>query len=801
MATKKPDSRAQLEARKKELEAQVKQTKDLEQQKILKHAISDINDKLAEDGEAALRRVKEEKKIAEKVLELTGKKSDLNKAIIDEQEALLQIEQEKLAIQIKQLETGEATEEEIAATVAQIQTYQKILEQVTDTAQEHADQISNAGDLAKNLGASIGLASKYQETFMGKMSSTLDGLANNVEAQKEFKNQLKETFHPMNLLSSLASKIFQSTMLAAASYDQAAASFNAATGAAGEYNKAIEEASRGATSLGVSTADAGAAMGALHANMSGFTNLSKDTAATLAQGTAALEKLGISSATTAKNIDMLGKHMGLSAEAALDQQNKMAEFAAGIGVSSAKMAEDFGQATSLMVQYGADGERMFKNLAKTAKSTGIEMQTLLGIVGKFDTFEGAGEAAGKLNAILGGPLLNSVELLTASEDERVAMLQEAVAMSGKSWEAMNKYEKQSLMAAAGISDLDTAGRLFGNNSEEVTQKQKDLNKMIETSQTVVQKLELIMRNFAIMIGPLVDRISNLATGINKLFDEYEGLGTTLKWVTGIFATLMVLWKGFVAVTKLQALWSTIAAAATVKQGLANIALGSSAGPASAGIVVIGQAAAVSWKYLLAFGAAALMVGAGIALAALGIAELVKSFAELSGEQMINAVAMIATFTASLLLLGSFGVPVAIGLGAIALGLGGIAAALLLIKTEDIVALGELGKALSNMTVERSIAFKASMEGFESALDVADDAGVSTLVGAAEFIKLAGFIPRAAGAEKKEAVPVKIVGGGGRTAAAGAGVQGSTTVKLILNDREFAKAVINVMENRVNLKTG
>ena len=436
-------------------------------------------------------------------------------------------------------------EADLKVQIALIDGLIKKHEKLTDDSEEYTDQIRNAGNFAKGLGASIGLASKYQETFMGKMESTLKGISGNVEAQKEFVDQLKETFTAKNGIASVSAKVFQSTMLAAKAYDDATTSFNAATGAAGEYNSAIEAAGRGATAFGVTTAEAGKAMGALHANMSNFTNLSKSTVSGLAQSTAALEKVGISSETTAKNMDMLGHHLGMSAEAAVEQQKQLAEFGAGIGVAPAQMAADFAAATPLMIQYGAAGEKVFKNLATTAKSTGIELQTLLGVVKQFDTFEGAAQAAGKLNALLGGPYLNSVELLTATEDERLDMLRESIAMSGKSWEAMNKYEQQSIMAAAGISDLDTAGRLFGANSVEVTQKQKNLNEMIEKSISVTEKLKTIAMNFAIMIGPMVDKISEWTSGmaINGWMTHKEAVANFMERIIAIgrWVSLLMLW--------------------------------------------------------------------------------------------------------------------------------------------------------------------------------------------------------------------------------------------------------------------
>jgi hypothetical protein len=745
--------------------------------------------------------------------------------------------------------------------------------------EEYKKQVEEAGGLAKKLGESIGMAANYQGSLLGKMDSTLSSIASNEAAATKFKEQMKETFQWANAGASIFSKVVEATIFNARMYDQAATSFNAATGAAGDYNAAIEDASRGHSALGVGTQEAAAAMGALHANMSGFTNLSKSTAADLAAGSAALEKLGISATTTAKTMDNLMKHMGMSADAAMNQANEMAEFAKGIGVAPAKMAEEFAAATPLMVKYGEAGTEVFKSLAKTAKSTGVEMNALLGIAAQFDTFEGAATAAGKLNAILGGPLLNSVSLLTATEAERIDMMRQAVSQSGKSWESMNRFEKQTVMAAAGISDLDTASRMFGENSHEVAEEQANLNEMIEKSIAVTDKLKSIAMNFAVLVGPIVDTISGWASTVATFMDENKGWAQFLGIVALAIGSIVIGYKALLAAMAVSRAVTVATAAATGGLAAAQTALAGSSVPAAGGIKLTGEAARSAAPGLLAFGFAALMAGGGIYFAALGVAAIVEAFGKLNKEQIDGATTALLIFGGAIIALvvtlgmlaytgllpivavgllaigaaammmgagmmlagtgismvidsltgmlkmmidsapelpavalgllsiaGAMGVLASAGLGfpliiaafgAMALGVGALAVALALIKTEDLAALGQLGQALSNMTVERSVAFRASMEGFESAIDAADGAGISVLVGAAEFIKLAGFLP--GGDKTEKPVPVEIVKAG--TTGGGTSPAGPTTVKLFLNEREFAKAVVNVMNDKMNLRTG
>ena len=56
---------------------------------------------------------------------------------------------------------------------------------------------------------------------------------------------------------------------------------------------------------------------------------------------------------------------------------------------------------------------MFEKLSKEARKLGISVKDAFDISEKFDTFEGAADLAGKLNAQI-GLQLNSVELMTAS---------------------------------------------------------------------------------------------------------------------------------------------------------------------------------------------------------------------------------------------------------------------------------------------------------------------------------------------------------------------------------------------------
>ena len=371
----------------------------------------------------------------------------------------------------------------------------------------------------------LGMSNTTAESTLGKFQGMGNAIKNATGPELEaLQAQLGDMFNMANFASSIFDKVVESTLMASRAYDSMTASLNAATGAAGRFNREIEFATLSTGALGIGTEELGSAYTTLITDMANFTSLSKAQRQEVGVVTANLEKLGVSSATTASNLEFLTKSMGLSAEQAVTQQKELAEFANTIGVAPANLAEGFKAAQPIMVKFGKEvGDKVFKNLAKAAKATGIEMSSLLGIAGQFDTFEASAQAAGKLNALLGGPMLNSVELLTAREDERIQMLRMAVQQSGRNFNSMNRFEQQAIASAAGISDMTEAAKLFGTTDEEFNvnaEAQANLAEMTEKAQNMQDKLNQVMMKFAPLVGFVVDRLSSLLTIILDLSDDF-----------------------------------------------------------------------------------------------------------------------------------------------------------------------------------------------------------------------------------------------------------------------------------------
>ena len=124
----------------------------------------------------------------------------------------------------------------------------------------------------------------------------------------------------------------------------------------------------------------------------------------------------------------------------------MVETAKALGVAPAQLSAQFAEMGPQLAKFGTQGGKAFKELARISKLTGMEMSKVLAITNKFDTFEGAAEQAGQLNAALGGNFVNAMDLMMATDPaERFGMIRDAILDTGLTFDDMSYYQKQFVL--------------------------------------------------------------------------------------------------------------------------------------------------------------------------------------------------------------------------------------------------------------------------------------------------------------------------------------------------------------------
>lgn len=379
--------------------------------------------------------------------------------------------------------------------------------------------------------------------------------------------------------------------------------------------------------FGVGYADMGEAFANLYTEMTSFSNINKETQKDITRNAAVMNNLGVSTSTTAKNYDLLNKSLKFNASELTGINDKIAKSAIGAGIAPAKMATDFNAIMPRLAASGKQSVDIFIQLEKQSKALGIEISSLVGIVGDgFDTFEGAAEKAGRLNAILGGDYLNSVEMLNATEEERVQILRKSFEETGKSFDSLDRFEQKAIASAMGLKDVTEAQKMFGKMSiegrialEAEAASQDQLIKAQESAASTAKQLQLIYNELLIAIKPLA-----------------EWFKTAVVFMAENSRAFSILFGAIAAYTVLAPVVTFIGSLVTALGSLGSVAkvtapaIGNGMGQA---VGNFGRSAASAIPTILAFGAAIALIGVGIGAAAYGLGYLAESFAKLNKEQI------------------------------------------------------------------------------------------------------------------------------------------------------------------------
>ena len=279
--------------------------------------------------------------------------------------------------------------------------------------------------------------------------------------------------------------------------------------------------------LGVTAQEAGVAQGALIDKMSSFSQLSEAQKDDLTTHVALMKELNVSVGTSAEMFDVATKALGMGVGQMGKLSQELKNTADSLGMPLSRVTQDFVAVSKQLSFYGEDVIDVFKDLEKQAKATGLSMQQLLKIGGDaFDTFDGAATKVGRLNAILGGPYLNSIDMLNATEAERLEMLQASMDASGTQYQDLGKFQQKAIADALGVT-TEEANRLFGNLSaaEELEIKHKE--EMAETArkaQTSMEKLANAFNHLLITMDPVFSLFEKFAELVSKTADTTIGKG-------------------------------------------------------------------------------------------------------------------------------------------------------------------------------------------------------------------------------------------------------------------------------------
>jgi hypothetical protein len=420
---------------------------------------------------------------------------------------------------------------------------------------------SLVGDMMGLLGVTDDVSSSFTLT-LAKAFQNADGSQKSLgEGFKNLMTVMSSKITPLTFVAAQLKKVTEASIAVAKAQDQAISSFMRATGVNAGYDDTISETFMSLRHLGVSMQEAGASATALYTEMASFSRESRRVQTDLVRVVSLMGEVGISASTAAQALDTLTKTLGMSAIEAGNLSERMVQMAVDIGIPPQRLMQELAATAPMLAQWGDQTVSVFLDLERAAKATGLAVNELIGITKQYDTFRGAAEAAGRLNAVLGGPYLNSIELLNANEEERIRLLIQSIELSGRSWESLGRFERQAVAAAAGISDMSAASRIFGQSLSEYdraqraaranAEEQRNLAERAAEAQTVYETMTAALNSLAVSLAPLVTflkgffgilaKISSIVTD-SPILSFLTQAGLTLKTIALTGPALLSLGK-------------------------------------------------------------------------------------------------------------------------------------------------------------------------------------------------------------------------------------------------------------------
>ena len=246
--------------------------------------------------------------------------------------------------------------------------------------------------------------------------------------------------------------------------DNATHAFQRQTGMGEKYNAGMKQNYLETRRFGATMEDVSKQTQTLIGTVSDFSLESAQAGTRVAQTGVLLEKLGVQGEDFAKGIQNSMKMFGQSMMPGEQTARELLETSKALGIEPKKLAGDYAKMGGQLAKLGRDGPQAFKELARVSKITGMEMEKILAVTNKFDTFESAAEMTGKLNAALGGNFVNAMDMMMDTDPvSRFEKMRDAISQTGLTFDDMSYYQKQFYAESMGLSDVgDLALMMSGN---------------------------------------------------------------------------------------------------------------------------------------------------------------------------------------------------------------------------------------------------------------------------------------------------------------------------------------------------
>lgn len=319
----------------------------------------------------------------------------------------------------------------------------------------------------------------------------------------------------LGAMASMATTAAKATLGMATQLEDARVELAKTTGYMEAYRAEVWDTYLANADLALGLGEATKQQGALHAEFKMFPTLSKNARQSVARLTAEFSNLGVDAAETGKAFDLMTLGMGHTTKVATGLVYEMDVIAQKLGTTTTQVMTDFTDVGKDLAKYGTSSTRQFEKLATAARKSGLAVRQAFDIAMMADTYEGAAELAGKLNAQL-GLRINDTELLRATEEERLDIIRQEF-MHQRNFDDLNRREKQAIAEIFNV-DVAVARKLLtgGMDTAELQKEREETRIRAEKSATAMKKFNAQLEKFIFEIA------EPALAWINKMFANLKG---------------------------------------------------------------------------------------------------------------------------------------------------------------------------------------------------------------------------------------------------------------------------------------
>jgi hypothetical protein len=617
-------------------DAERKKIKDKEREVSLAQRLLDIatergkiEDKLATYREETLKDYETITTVTEQTSLMREKEYELNNRLLLQEkqahEELLELGVEISQQRIKDLETAQDTVDKLKDQAKEGRKLKKALNDISSSATHVLEKFTGINGKAQQLAKSVEAVGGYGNYFkkqMGLVSKKITHANVNAAmmlklyektaaaAKKIYEWTGKDTMDAIDITSGIERAIKRQDEMRLASRDVAALSSQEMR----QYSSTMKR-------LGQETDGTTEDFVRINKEMYNTSNVFREMKNSADPAREGLQKfahtlqrrLNIPIADTATLVDKASHVLGIGTNQIEGFSASLLMTGKSMGLNVNKIIPEFSNQLNNLAKWNLpDARGQFLELAKAAQLTGVGVDSIVGSMENFSTFEGAATAASKLNAVF-GTTMDSFEMMDSYENKgplaTLIKFRESMENAGKDMSDVGQSEMRVLKSVVGLTEAQI--KSFGNISMQQLQGISAKTKNVAEAESMLaagrkdgMTTQELQKNVQDNMTTSMDKYGKMADDTNKKMlravEGMEALAGSIKMVGMVFGTFII---GKVVAGIFGALlpalgtavkgWLGVAAAAETAAATQAAASGgafAAAGAAIAGAFAVGAAA-------------------------------------------------------------------------------------------------------------------------------------------------------------------------------------------------------------------